>query len=102
MQGCRKGFWIQYEDGPRAAPHVHSALLTESVHISGSRTHTHTYLFYHRRTYLTSLPAAATRSLNLDLVCTYTVIDIHELFLSLQHLNTLEDGYIDSCNSLIR
>lgn len=40
-----------------------------------------------------------TPSLNLNLVFNYSGIDIHPLFLSLQHLSTLADGYAESCTS---
>lgn len=61
-------------DGPCAQSqlHVHSPL-TESVPISGSHTPTCSVT----KDRLTSLPVAATPSLNLDLVCNYSLIDIH-------------------------
>lgn len=42
MQGWGNGAWLQTPGGPRVESelHVHSPLLTESVHISGSHTPT--------------------------------------------------------------
>lgn len=69
MQGWCEGFWMGL---------VHN-LSCMYIHLLQNQfpylTHTPTCSVTKER--LTSLPLAATTSLNLDLVCNYSLIDIH-------------------------